>query len=77
MKLASDTDPFKIKEMRGKKELQDQEIIALISAGMANKQIAQELATTELSIKDKVHKLLRKYNCRNRTELAMKFANVA
>jgi DNA-binding NarL/FixJ family response regulator len=63
--------------MNSKKEIQEQKVIAMIAAGMANKEIAGELSTTTQSIKDKIHKLLRKYNCRNRTELAMKFTSLA
>lgn len=60
--------------MRGKKELQDQEIIALISSGMANKQIAQELRKSKHTIDGIVRQLLKKHNCKNRTQLAMKNA---
>lgn len=55
----------------------EKQIIAMIQEGRANKEIAAALGTTELSIKDKVHKLLRKHKCKNRTELAVKFAHMA
>lgn len=52
-------------------------VIELIAEGKGNKEIATELSTTTQSIKDKIHKLLKKYKCKNRTELAIKFMSVA
>lgn len=63
--------------MSGKKRIPVEKVVELIGQGKANKEIAAELGTTTLSIKDKIHKLLREYKCKNRAELAMKFMNVA
>jgi DNA-binding NarL/FixJ family response regulator len=59
---------------RKQKELQ---IITLIQQGKANKEIAAEIGKTTATVKDIIHKLLRKHNCKNRTELAMKFTDLA
>jgi DNA-binding NarL/FixJ family response regulator len=43
----------------------------LIREGKANKEIAAIIHITEQAVKDRIHRLLRKYNCKNRTQLAM------
>lgn len=55
----------------------EEDIISRIQQGKANKQIASDLNTTEGYIEQLIHKLFRKYNCKNRTELALKFKEVA
>lgn len=62
--------------MNGKK-IQEEQVVALIQEGKANKEIALELGKSEQRVKDIIHKLLRKHKCKNRTELAMKFAGVS
>lgn len=49
----------------------EQYIIELIREGKANKEIANDLHTTEGAVKNRIHKLLRKYKCKNRVQLAM------
>lgn len=63
--------------MRGKKEIQEQQVIELISAGLANKQIATALKKSKHTIDGIVRQLLKKYDCKNRTELAVKSMNPA
>lgn len=41
-------------------------IIELIREGKANKEIADDLHTTEGAVKNRIHNLLRKYKCKNR-----------
>lgn len=55
----------------------EQYIIELIRQGKANKEIADELHITVNAVKDRVHKLLRKYNCKNRVQLALKDSDVS
>jgi DNA-binding NarL/FixJ family response regulator len=57
--------------------IQVDKVIQLIAEGKANKEIADELATTKGTIECVVHKLLRKHKCKNRTELAVKFTSAA
>lgn len=52
-------------------------IIELIREGKANKEIADAINISEGAAKNRVHRLLRKYNCRNRVELAIKTLNVS
>lgn len=68
---------LKVDRMRGKKEIQEQKVIELISSGMANKQIAKALDKSKHTIDGIVRQLLRKYDCKNRTELAVKSMNPA
>jgi DNA-binding NarL/FixJ family response regulator len=58
------------------KSQDEQYIIELIREGKTNKEIAIAILTTEQTVKDRVHKLLRKYNCKNRTQLAQINTNV-
>jgi DNA-binding NarL/FixJ family response regulator len=46
-------------------------IIELIRAGKANKEIADEIHISELAVKNRIHRLLRKYHCKNRVQLAL------
>lgn len=59
------------------KKINEEDIVSRIQQGKANKQIAAELKTTEGYIKQLVHKIMRKYYCTNRTELAMRFKELA
>lgn len=59
------------------RKINEEDIISRIQQGKANKQIAADLKTTKGYIECLVHKMLRKYDCKNRTELAMKFKEVA
>lgn len=63
--------------MRGKKEIQAKEIVPLIAGGMANKEIAIALNKSKHTIDGIVRQLLREYQCKNRTELAVKFFTTA
>lgn len=54
-----------------KNPVDEQYIIELIRQGKANKEIAEIIHTTEQGVKDRIHRLLRKYDCKNRTQLAM------
>jgi DNA-binding NarL/FixJ family response regulator len=48
----------------------ENQIIELIREGKSNKEIAAATNSTEGAIKDRIHRLLRKYNCKNRIQLA-------
>lgn len=50
----------------------EQYIIELIREGKANKEIADIIHKSELSVKQTIHKLLKKYKCKNRVQLAIK-----
>jgi DNA-binding NarL/FixJ family response regulator len=63
--------------MRGKKEIQAEQVIQLIAEGKANKEIATQLHKSKHTIDGIVRQLLRLHSCRNRTELAIKFMKVA
>jgi DNA-binding NarL/FixJ family response regulator len=63
--------------MSGKIKIPRDKVIQLIAEGKANKEIAAVFSTTKGTIECIVHKLLREYNCKNRTELAIKALNVA
>lgn len=47
-------------------------IIELIREGKANKEIGVLLHISEGAVKNRVHQLFRKYNCKNRVDLAIK-----
>lgn len=49
----------------------EQEILALIAEGRANREIAEELFLSEGTIRNNVTHLLEKLNCRTRTQLAI------
>lgn len=49
----------------------EQYIIELIRQGKANKEIAQVIHTSEEAVKNRIHRLLRKYDCKNRVQLAL------
>lgn len=59
-----------------KSQVDEQYIIELIRQGKANKEIAGIIHTTEQAVKDRIHRLLRKHNCKNRTQLAMRETQV-
>lgn len=46
-------------------------IIELIRQGKANKEIAQVIQISTEAVKNRIHRMLKKYNCRNRVQLAM------
>lgn len=46
-------------------------IVELIRNGLANKEIAEAIHISEVAVKNRIHRLLRKYNCRNRVQLAL------
>lgn len=46
-------------------------IIELIRQGKANKEIADEIHVSEDAIKNRIHRLLRKFDCKNRVQLAL------
>lgn len=54
----------------------ENQIIELIREGKANKEIAGIIHCTEGAVKDRVHRLLRKYNCKNRVQLALTVTDV-
>lgn len=45
-------------------------IIELIRQGKTNREIAGLIQTTEQGVKDRVHRLLKKINCKNRVQLS-------
>lgn len=58
------------------KNQDEQYIIQLIREGKANKEIADVFGITENAMKNRVHRMLRKYQCKNRVELAFKTVDV-
>lgn len=46
-------------------------IIELIRQGKANKEIADAIHISEEAVKNRIHRLFRKYNCKNRVQLAL------
>ena len=59
-----------------KSQVDEQYIIELIRQGKANREIAGLIQVTEQGVKDRIHRLLRKHKCKNRTQLALKDTNV-
>lgn len=55
-----------------KSQVDEQYIIELIRQGKANKEIAGIIHTSEQSVKQYVHRLLKKHKCKNRVQLALK-----
>jgi DNA-binding NarL/FixJ family response regulator len=55
-----------------KNQVDEKYIIELIREGKANKEIAQLMYKPKRTIDDIIRRLLRKHNCRNRVELAIK-----
>lgn len=55
--------------MRNQKD--EQYIIELIREGKTNKEIADAIHKTTGATGNLIHKLLRKYNCKNRVQLAL------
>lgn len=62
--------------MRRRANIPAEEIARYIAAGKANKEIAEELDKSKRTIDGWVHRLLRKYGCRNRAQLAVKILGV-
>jgi DNA-binding NarL/FixJ family response regulator len=52
-------------------------IIELIRQGKANKEIGDIIHISEEAVKNRIHRLLRKYNCKNRVQLALLPTNVS
>jgi DNA-binding NarL/FixJ family response regulator len=52
----------------GPRELQ---LVELIRQGLTNKEIAYEMALTQGSVKEYIHRIFEKLHVRNRTALAM------
>jgi DNA-binding NarL/FixJ family response regulator len=46
-------------------------IIELIREGKANKEIAEQMRISEEAVKNRIHRLLKKHNCKNRVQLAL------
>lgn len=55
-----------------KNQADEKYIIELIREGKANKEIAEAIHISEQAVKSRIHCLLRKYSCKNRTQLALK-----
>jgi DNA-binding NarL/FixJ family response regulator len=55
----------------------EQYIIELIRQGKANKEIADVLRISEDAVKNRIHRLLKKYDCKNRVQLAIATAIVS
>lgn len=53
------------------KSQDEQYIIELIREGKANKEIAESIHKTIGATENIIHRLLKKYNCKNRTQLAV------
>jgi DNA-binding NarL/FixJ family response regulator len=49
----------------------EQSIINLIRQGKANKEIAEYFKISEVAVKNRIHRLLKKYCCKNRVQLAL------
>jgi DNA-binding NarL/FixJ family response regulator len=58
-------------------QTEEKYIIELIREGKANKEIADIIHKSELSVKQTIHNLLRKHNCKNRVQLALKDIEVS
>jgi DNA-binding NarL/FixJ family response regulator len=54
-----------------KDQSNEQQIIELIRQGKANKEIAAEMFKSLPTIKASVSRLMKKYNCKNRVQLAL------
>ena len=54
------------------KSQDEQYIIELIRQGKANKEIADAMHKSVGSVENIIHRLLRKYHCRNRVQLALR-----
>lgn len=60
-----------------KNQTDEKYIIELISQGKANKEIASEIHKSIEATENIIHRLLRKYNCKNRVQLALKYIEVS
>ena len=57
--------------MRPKADIPEQEIAGQIIEGKTNDEIGRVINRKKKTVDDYIHRLLRKYGCRNRTELAV------
>lgn len=64
----------KPKDMRNQTD--EKYIIELIREGKANKEIADVIHKSITATENIIHRLLRKHNCRNRVQLALKDTEV-
>ena len=62
--------------MRKKANIPAREIAEQIAQGKTNKEIAEVLGISKRTADDYISRLLRKYSCRNRAELAVKILGV-
>jgi DNA-binding NarL/FixJ family response regulator len=53
-------------------QINEQSIIELIRQGKANKEIANEIKKSVSATENIIHRLLKKHNCKNRVELAVR-----
>jgi two-component system, NarL family, nitrate/nitrite response regulator NarL len=53
----------------------EEEIFALVSQGLSNKEIARRVRSTERTVKHEMTKIMKKLNVRNRVQAALKFAS--
>lgn len=49
----------------------NQKILELIADGKADKEIAKELSIKTKTVNQAIHRMLKKYNCRNRAHLVV------
>jgi DNA-binding NarL/FixJ family response regulator len=54
-----------------KNQVDEQYIIELIRQGKANKEIAYAMHKSVGAVENLIHRLLRKYRCKNRVQLAL------
>jgi DNA-binding NarL/FixJ family response regulator len=54
-----------------KNQTDEKYIIELIREGKANKEIAEQMRISEEAVKNRIHRLLKKHNCKNRVQLAL------
>ena len=57
--------------MKRELTLREREIVGLIRFGKLNKEIAHELSLSEGTVKEYLHRIFRKVDVKNRTELAI------
>lgn len=68
-------EKIKLKLMRNQTD--EKYIIELIREGKANKEIAGVIHKSVVATENIIHRLLRKYNCKNRVQLALKDTGVS
>lgn len=54
----------------------DKEILQHLAEGLTNKELTEKVFRSEGAIKQRLHKLRRKYNCKNTAQLIAKFINL-